>query len=145
MDRNLGQTEFLGGLEPGVADDDDVLLVHDNWLAEAKGLDRIGDRGDGVVVAPRVMGIGRDRIDVPQFDVHGSGLATERCSYPLSTRRSAEMTNHLAGFLRFSSGCAVVEATVDVHGTVSFAPVPKGRTTSMTNSGTFAQAAQGFG
>ena len=63
--------ELPGRLEPGVADDDHVLLVHDDRLLPAELLQGGGDGVyPGVVVAGVVL-VRPDRVDRAVFDQHG--------------------------------------------------------------------------
>ena len=70
--RNLGHPQPLGRLPPRVADDDRVLFVDDDRLAEPELLQGTGDGFDGVVVEPGVLLVGPDPFDGPHRNAHGS-------------------------------------------------------------------------
>ena len=70
--RDRFRAEFLHGLHPGVAVDDDLVLVQDDRPDEAELPNRRDDSRDGLVVHPRIVGIGRDlrKLHVHYFHTH---------------------------------------------------------------------------
>ena len=72
--RNLLEAEALRRFVAGVPDDDDALSVDDDRLSESKLLDRLGDRGNRLIVLSRIPRVGADSIDGTHFDLHKSSF-----------------------------------------------------------------------
>ena len=68
--RDFGQSQLLGGLQAGMPDDDDHILVHDDGLLPPEFLDGPGDRIDRAIVDTRVLLIRTDVRDFHVYDVH---------------------------------------------------------------------------
>ncbi len=71
VDRDLVDPQPNGGKVPGMTGDDDVVLVDDDGLAEAKLLDRLGDGIDRGIGVPGVAIVGNDRFDGGEGSFHG--------------------------------------------------------------------------
>src|SRR5262245_52302709 len=72
MDRNLLQSELERGFVSRVTADDDTSGVHHDRLAKAELADRRRNRLDSVVVEPRIVLVGFDAGDRPEFNFHRS-------------------------------------------------------------------------
>jgi hypothetical protein len=57
-----------------MADDDHVMLVNDDRLAEAELAERSGDRVDSLIVEPWVLLVGFDIRQRTKFDLHDDHL-----------------------------------------------------------------------
>ena len=85
--RDRFRAEFLHGLHPGAAVNDDLVLVQDDRPDEAELPNRRDDSRDGLVVHPRIVGIGRDlrKLHVHYFHTHLS-IACPRADLPIDGR-----------------------------------------------------------
>jgi hypothetical protein len=71
VDGELVEPKLLSSFEAGVPADDYPFGVDNDRLANTKLTDRCSNGIDSVIVDARVVGVGFDAIERPNFDDHG--------------------------------------------------------------------------